>query len=256
MLWRVISGRYYRSPIMFFTAAGGNLISDVIEVLGTRGPNDRVVAFLDDMTIYYNELIEQDLRPLYPNRELWEGWERFTQMLKEDYKVRPRPFPLPPQTAELPLTELTSGQIRRLSLTEKAAYYIYRGDVLYMERAYQRASMYFPDFFLALRGVWRDLEGIFKHYTEWAEERFLGRTATNEDRIMGKTILFSDYRFYALMPDLLAGLDPLFATEGFRTGTLDIASAMRTEAEKTRVGRAGFTLPPFSHAFGGVCRKR
>lgn len=45
------------------------------------------------------------------------------------------------------------------------------------------------------------------------------------------------------MPDLLAGLDPLFATEGFRRGLLDIADGMRIEAEKTKVTREGIKFP-------------
>lgn len=195
MLWRVISGTYYRSPIMFFASVGGNLISDSLELLGTRGLNDRIVAFLDEMTIYYNELIQEDLESLYPNSELWEGWERFTQMLRQDYKERPGPLSLPELTAELPLVELSATEIENLTLTEKTAYFIYKGDVVYMERAHRKASACSPDFFLMLKSTWRDLEGMFNLFTEWARERFLGEPASNEARIMGKVILLADYKF-------------------------------------------------------------
>ena len=245
MLWRMISGQYYPSPVMALSTVGGSLISDSIEVLGTRGINDSVVAFLDDMTIYYYLLIERDLKPLYINDELWRGWERFTEMMTADYVNRPKPFLLPEQKKTLPRLELSSEQISRLTLSEKTAYYIYSGDVVYMERAYSKASAYFPEFFVLMNSMWGSIEGIMNHYTNWAKEAFLGVPATNDDRIMGKILLLSVCRFYELMADLLAGLDPLFSTPNFRRGLLDIADNVRVEAVKIVITRRGFALPPF-----------
>jgi len=89
------------------------------------------------------------------------------------------------------------------------------------------------------------MEGIFQLYTNWAKDAFLDVPATNDDRIMGKILLLSACRFYELMADLLAGLDPLFSTPDFRRGLLDIADNVRVEAVKIKITRKGFALPTF-----------
>jgi hypothetical protein len=169
---------------------------------------------------------------------------RFTEMMRADYVNRPQPFLLPEQTRTLPRVELSSEQISQLTLSEKTAYYLYNGDGVYMERAYSKASVYFPEFFLLMNSMWGSIEGIFQHYTNWAKEAFLDIPATNDDRIMGKVLLLSVCRFYELMADLLAGLDPLFSTPDFRSGLLDIADDVRVEAVKAIITRGGFALPP------------
>jgi len=95
--------------------------------------------------------------------------------------------------------------------------------------------VYFPEFFTIIRTIWPDHLKIFEHYGNWAKECFLKVPAKNEDRIMGKVILLSNYRFTMIVPDLLFPLHEAFQKEAFRKGLLEIASHIRKEAEEIRV---------------------
>jgi len=72
-------------------------------------------------------------------------------------------------------------------------------------------------------------------YREWVRARILGEEASDEARIMSKVIFLSNYRWYALVGDLLSSVDEAFNKAGFQKGLMKIADMLRSEAERIRV---------------------
>lgn len=244
LFYRALSRQYYKSPSMAIMTASTNMLGDTLQLFGAVPPADRMIAFLDVISISWNEQMKKDLSPLFPNKGLWNGWDAFTAMLQDDLKQRPQPSPLPPQEAIMKSVKLTQEQIEKLSLSQKTAYYSYRGDIDWSLECYKNSSVYFPEFFALMHGVWwTDHIQMFEYYTNWAKEAFLAIPAKNEDRIMAKVILLSNYRFDMLMPDLLYPLHPALQTEAFRKGALDIASNIRQVAEEIIVTPLPKPLP-------------
>lgn len=231
--YRAISGRYYESPSMFTMILATAVVGELSQFPFLS--SDRLLSFMDEATIFWNEEVKKAWSPLVPNKELWQGWDAFTQLIQEDLKHRPRPSsPFPPQQAKMASMELTPNQLEKLTLGQKITYHSYRGDITWSEKIYEYASVYFPEVFPAMQAWWVDHQRIFSFYTNWAKEKFLQIPCENKDRIIAKVILLSNYRFNIIMADLLYPLAPTFQTTGFREGLLTLASHIRQEAEKIR----------------------
>jgi len=98
---------------------------------------------------------------------------------------------------------LSPAQIELLAERLKFVYYIYRGDAEWTEYGFETASQYAPEMIPLLSSFFPDFQRIMEFYREWARARILGEEASDEARIMSKVILLSNYRWYALVGDLL-----------------------------------------------------
>lgn len=229
-LYRAISGQYTTYPSVLGGALGLTLQQDVITFIGAIGPFGRFHWVGDVYSVIYNQLIRRDLTPLVVvTPGFWTGWDRFTELLKEDADEVGEPLAFGPvRTFDLPVTLV---DVSALPAKDQALYAIYRGDVDSMNILLEMMVRYMPETLVTLPLFLHDLEGIFELYGEWIAERFLTQPASRGARIMSKVILLADYRWYLLAGDLLSMIEPTFLETGFNEGMVDLATLMRLEAE-------------------------
>ncbi|MBA7676474.1 hypothetical protein ES703_84715 [subsurface metagenome] len=218
--------------------AGGlglSIQQDVVTFVGAFGPFGRFHYVGDVYSVIYNEMVERDLAPLAELTGFWPGWERFTQLLKEDAQEVGEPLKFPGLTYTLPKVELDKATLG----ADLAIYSIYRGDVDSMELLLTLLTQYMPETVGTIPLFFKDLEGMFSLYAEWARERFLGQPASPGGRVLSKVILLADYRWYLLTGDLLSMIEPIFTQDAFSEGINWISSLIRVEAEHIRVAGEG-----------------
>ena len=230
-LYRAVSGEYPTYPSVVAGGLGLSVQQDVVTFLGALGPFGRFHYVGDVYSVIYNEMVERDLAPLTELAGFWSGWERFTQLLREDAQEVGEPLRFPGLTYTLPKVELDKAALG----ADVAIYTIYRGDVDSMEILLTLLTQYMPETIATIPLFLRDLEGIFTLYAEWAGERFLGSPASQGARVMSKVILLADYRWYLLTGDLLAMIEPIFMQADFSAGISRIADIIRGEAERISV---------------------
>lgn len=240
LIYRALSKTYGYYPTTVMHSLGLAVHTDVVQLLGyTFLPAIRVQYLGDLCEMKYNEDIKNTLSTLriseLRNEELWLGFDKFSEMLKEDSeKIKP-PIKTPTMPSPIPKLELSPNELERFSDVDKFIYYIYLCDALWAEYAGEEASRSALEF-MPILGLSRiDLVRMFKLYTEWIKHRLLGTEAGNGAKLMTKTILLSNYRWYLLTVDLLYDLDEAFRTRGFNEGMSKIADMIRKEAEAIRV---------------------
>ena len=227
-LYRAVSGKYSTYPSVVAGAAGLSLQNDVVTYLGALGPFGRFHYIGDIYSAIYNQVIARDLVSRPELTGLWPGWERFTQLLLQDAKEIGEPLRFPGLKYVLPKVDIEKpGDI---------LYTIYRGDVDTMELLLTMLTQYMPETIGVIPITFKDLEGMFSLFAEWIRERFLGQPASQGARVMAKVILLADYRWYLLTGDLLAMIESGFQEPGFTGGISAIATALREEAERIKVG--------------------
>ncbi|KKM83266.1 hypothetical protein LCGC14_1311230 [marine sediment metagenome] len=232
-LYRAVSGQYATYPSILAGGIGLSVQQDVLTFVGALGPFGRFHYLGDIYSVLYNNQIQRDLRPLELVGEgFWSGWERFTQLLREDAAEVGEPPKFPGLTYTLPKVEFDAAG---LSVPDQFIYAIYRGDVDSMEVFLALLTRYMPETVATIPLFYRDLEGIFSLYAEWARGRFLGEQASAGARVMTKVILLANYRWYLLTGDLLAMVEPIFQQEGFSSGISRVGALIRGEAEQIRV---------------------
>lgn len=103
--------------------------------------------------------------PELRNRELEEGWDRFTELLREDIeRAGPAPPRLPALEFKIRKLYLDPAQIGLLTYDLKFLYYIYRGDVEWTEYSFRTASQYAPEMVPLLSTFFPDLKRIMDLY--------------------------------------------------------------------------------------------
>ena len=240
LIYRAISKTYGRYPSTPINLLGLAVHSDVVQVLGyTFLPAVRYQHLGDLCEIKYNEDIKNTLSTLriseLRDAELWAGFDKFTAMLREDAEKTKLPFKTPAIPSKIPKLELAPKEIERLSEEAKFIYYIYLCDQLWADYVFEEASRSAVEFMPILGPSKIDILRMCKLYTEWIKHRLLGTKVSNKAKLMTKTVLLSNYRWYMLTVDLLHGLDEAFRTRGFRRGMDKIADMLRREAEGIRV---------------------
>ena len=241
LLYRAITGRYVEYPSLFVMTAGLGVFHDVTQTLGLVGAPTTTALVVGDLAeIFYNEAVENtvfkvDISELRDG-DLWTGWDKFTELLRKDIeKVALPPVKLPPLKFEVCKFTLSPAGIELLPETLKFVYYIYRGDAEWIEYSFETASQYAPETTPLLSSFFPDLQRIMEYYREWVRARILGEEASDEAKIMSKVIFLSNYRWYALVGDLLSSVDEAFNKTGFQRGLMKIADTLRVEAERIRV---------------------
>ena len=241
LLYRAITGRYVEYPSLFAMTAGLGVFHDVTQALGLVGAPATTALVVGNLAeIFYNEGVKDTVFkldvPQLRDRELWLGWDGFTELLRKDVEqAGPAPPKLPKLKFEMRKFTLSPAQINMLPEELKFVYYIYRGDVEWMECSFQTASQYAPEMVPLLSTFFPDFQRIMGFYREWARARILGEEASDKAKIMSKVIFLSNYRWYALVGDLLSPVDEAFRKEGFQKGVMKIADMLRVEAERIRV---------------------
>ena len=191
--------------------------------------------------IFYNEAVKDTVLKLdiseLRNGDLWTGWDKFTELLRKDIEqaTPAPPLKLPPLKFEVRKFSLSPDEIEMLPESLKFVYYIYRGDAEWTEYGFETASQYTPETVPLLSSFFPDFQRIMEFYREWARARILGEEASDEAKIMSKVIFLSNYRWYALVGDLLSSVDEAFNKAGFQKGLMKIADMLRSEAERIRV---------------------
>ena len=226
LLYRALSGDYPTYPSMIASGLGISLHHDIVRFLGTLGPQARFQYVGDIYSVIYNELIERDLKG-FPelSEDFWVGWKRYTELLHEDARAIGEPLPFPSTSFEFPRVKA------EVSARDRFIYAIYVHDVDTMSTLIELLNKYIPETVLTLPALIRDLDGILGLYTEWARERFLQEPAGRSAKVMAKSILLADYRWYLLAGDLLTGIEPALSTLGFKNGITRIGQLIRLEAE-------------------------
>lgn len=249
LLYRALSGRYPEYPSMFVMSAGLGLFQDVTQALGLFAVPATTALVVGNLTeILYNDAVEDTVFklniPELHNPEFLVGWEKFTALLRKDIqRVGPQPPKLPPLKFEVRKFTLSQPEIEGLPGYLKFVYYIYRGDAEWTEYGFKTASQYSPEMIPFLSSFFPDFDRMMGLYRESVQARVLGGEASNTAQIMTKVIFLSNYRWYALVGDLLSPIDEVFRTTGFQRGLMKIADMLRVEAERIRVTRKGFALP-------------
>ncbi|KKM62483.1 hypothetical protein LCGC14_1521230 [marine sediment metagenome] len=228
VLYRAVSGKYPSYASILGGGIGLTIQQDVVTFLGAFGPIGRSHYVLDIYSAIYNDMMEKDLKSFSELLGFWEGWSRFTQLLKEDAEEVGEPLKFPAFTYPLPKFEVDAAD---LSGPDRFIYILYRGDVDSMEILLTLLSQYVPETVFPMPALHRDLSGIFELYAQWARERFTGAQASQAARVMAKVILLANYRWFLLAGDLLSMIEPIFHGS-FSKGMAWIAGGFRNEAEK------------------------
>lgn len=253
LMYRALTGRYIEHPSLFIMTGGLTFFHDVTQALGLLGaPGTTALTVGNWAEIFYNEAVKNTIFTLniaeLRNAELWTGWDAFTELLKKDIEqmgLEP-PLKFPPLKFKLPKFTLTPEQIEALPESSRFVYYIYRGDVEWTEYGFTTASQYSPEMIPLLSSFFPDFQRIMDLYRQWITARILGNEASYEARVMSKVIFLSNYRWYALVADLLSPSGEIFQTVGFQRGLMKIADMIRIEAERIRViPPEAPQLPPF-----------
>ena len=241
LLYRAITGRYAEYPSLFLITAGLGFFHDVTQALGLVGAPATTALIVGNLAeIFYNERVKNTVFTLevsqFRDTDFWAGWDKFTELLRKDIQqAGPAPPKLPKLRYEIRKFTLSPDQIMLLPENLKFVYYIYRGDVEWTEYSFQTASQYAAEMVPLLSTFFPDLERIMEFYREWTRARIFGEEASDNAKIMSKVILLSNYRWYALVGDLLSPIDEVFTKEGFQKGVMKIADMLRVEAERIRV---------------------
>jgi len=230
-LYRAVSGQYATYPSIVAGGLGLSIQQDVVTFLGALGPFGRFHYVGDIYSAIYNEMIKRDFAPLTELAGFWPAWDRFTELLVQDAQEVGEPLKFPGLSYTLPKTEIDPATLG----AGAPLYYIYRGDVDSMEILLTLLTQYMPETVGTIPLFFKDLEGIFSLYTDWINERFAGRPASQGARVMSKVILLADYRWYLLTGDLLAMIEPTFQSTSFAQGISHIATFIREEAERIKV---------------------
>ncbi len=231
-LYRAVSGQYATYPSIIAGGLGLSIQQDVVTFLGAFGPFGRFHYVGDVYSAIYNEMIKRDFAPLAEMTGFWPAWDRFTELLVQDAQEVGEPLKFPGLTYLLPKAEIDPAALG----AGAPLYYIYRGDVDSMERLLTLLTQYMPETLGTIPLFIKDLEGIFSLYADWVRERFGGMPASPGARVMSKVILLADYRWYLLTGDLLSMIEPIFNESGFSQGINWLATLIRSEAERIRVG--------------------
>jgi len=251
LLYRAVTGRYAEYPSLFVMTAGLGFFHDITQALGLVGAPATTALVIGNLAeIFYNEAVRDRVFtldiPELRDEDLWTGWDRFTELLREDIEqAGPAPPKLPRLKFEIPKFTLSTEQVGQLPEELKFVYYIYRGDVEWIEYSFQTASQYAPEMVPLLSTFFPDLQRIMWLYGEWARARILGEEAPYNTKVMSKVILLSNYRWYALVGDLLSPIEETFTKTGFQRGLMKTADMLRVEAEGIPVvpPRIPFLLP-------------
>lgn len=240
LLYRAITGRYIEYPGLFVMTAGLGAFHDISQGLGVlNAPATTALVVGDLAEIFYNEAVRETIFtlgiPEFRDSELWTGWDKFTEMLREDAEQSRPPLELPALSYRVPKFTLSAEEIRNLPEDLKFVYYIYRGDAEWTEYGFSTASQYAPEMIPFISTFFPDFEMIMTLYRDWVRARILGTAASETAKIMGKVIFLSNYRWYALVADLLSPVDTTFTTVGFQKGLMKVAEMLRVEAERIRV---------------------
>jgi len=241
LLYRAITGRYAEYPSLFAMTAGLGFFHDVTQALGLVGAPATTALIVGNLSeIFYNETVRDTVFTLdisqFRNIEFLTGWDKFTELLRKDIEqVGPTPLKLPRLRFEILKFTLPPAQIRLLPEELKFVYHIYRGDVEWTEHSFQTASQYSPEMVPLLSTFFPDFQRIMEFYREWTRARILGEEASDNAKVMSKVIFLSNYRWFALVGDLLSPVDEAFTKEGFQKGLMKIADMLRVEAERIRV---------------------
>jgi len=211
---------------------------DLLQYIGAIGPTARSLWYGNKLEIFYNNQIRDTVSkiPDFNIPDLWAGWTHFTNLLEEDAAKAGTPSPeLTPIEYKLESVELSDAELENLMTGNKFLYYIYRGDVDWTNQSFTLASAYTPELGIFLSMIFPDFQWIFKKYAEWMNERLKGIPATTEAKIISKSILLANYRWYMLVGDLLANVDPIFQSNAFQDGLSKMAQWIRNEAETLKL---------------------
>jgi len=232
LVYRALSGTYSTYVSLMFAGAGVNFYHDLVTTTGAIGPFSRLqyvgsryhVGYLDILKPYIEGKMQEDF---------WKGWDAYRQLLLSDAESVGEPPRFPsPLSFSFPKLVLDGGE---LSSSERVLYGLYIDDIVSFEYLMTLLSEYIPETVPSMPTVVDELTGMFTFYTQWANERWLGRPASKNARIMAKTILIADYRWYFLLGDLLAQVRPELAEPSFTDGIAEIAEICRRGAESIRV---------------------
>lgn len=236
LIYRAISGTYATYPSLPAALGMISVHSDISQWLGYLLPTTKKVQYAGDLVeIYYNEHVKADLSTLPELRisGLWDGIDRFTELLRENAKAIGEPFPK--FTAVRPPFRKLELKHEEIPADARFIYYTYRGDVDWAEEMLYLLATYAPEATLMMGPLKVDQERIFDLYTEWIKGRVSGVETTRKARIMSKVILLSNYRWWLLTSDLLYDVDPKFSDRDFTKGVSLIARKLREEAEGIRI---------------------
>ena len=241
LLYRAITGRYIEYPSLFAMTAGLGLFHDASQALGLVGaPATTALVVGNRAEIFYNEAVRETVFrldiPELRDGELLEGWEGFTELLRRDIEeAGPAPPRLPALEFELRKFTLTPSQVAMLPVEVRFVYHIYRGDVDWTEYSLRTASQHAPEMVPLLSTFYPDFARIMELYGEWARARAFREEASDRAKIISKVILLSNYRWYALVGDLLSPVNESFTRPGFQRGLLKVADMLRSESERVRI---------------------
>jgi len=241
LLYRAITGRYAEYPSLFAMTAGLGFFHDITQALGLVGAPATTALIVGNLSeIFYNETVRDTVFRLnilqFRNIEFLAGWDKFTELLRKDIEqAGSTPLKLPRLKFEMRKFTLSPAEIRLLPEELKFVYHTYRGDVEWTEHCFQTASQYAPEMVPLLSTFFPDFQRIMEFYREWAGAQILGEEASDNAKIMSKVIFLSNYRWFALVGDLLSPVDEAFTKEGFQKGLMKIADMLRVEAERIRV---------------------
>jgi len=238
LIYRAISGTYATYPSLPAALGMLSVHSDISQWLGLLLPTTKRIQYVGDLAeIYYNKHVKADLStiPEFRITSLWDGMDRFTELLREDAEAIGEPFPKCP-AIRLPFNKLELKP-EETPADARFIYSIYRGDVDWAEEVLYLTSTYAPEANLMMGTIRADQERIFDLYTDWIKGRVFGfgKETTRNAKIMSKVILLSNYRWWLLTSDLLYGVDPKFSAGDFTRGILSIGRKLREEAERIRI---------------------
>lgn len=237
LLYRALTGRYIEYPSLFAMTAGLGLFHDMTQALGLVGaPATTALIVGNNAEIFYNDAVRDTIFaldvPEFQDESFLEGWNGFTDLLRKDIEEAAfKPPKLPTLAFDIPKFTLTQTQLEQLPLEEKFVYYIYRGDVEWTEYGFKTISQYSPEMVPMVSTFFPDFVKIMGLYGEWARARIYGEEAPDQAKIMSKVVFLSNYRWYALVGDLLYPVGDLFKTPGFQRGLLKVADMIRRESE-------------------------
>ena len=231
LIYRALSGKYSTYFSLMFAGAGVNFYHDLVTTSGAIGPFSRLQYVGSRYHVSYLDILKPYIEGKMQS-EFWEGWEAYRQLLLSDAESVGEPLRFPPLSFAFPKVDLAWQQ---LPASERVLYGLYIDDIVSFEILMSLLTEYIPETIPSMPTVVNELEGMFQLYTEWANERWLGRTASNSAKIMAKTILIADYRWYFLLGDLLAQVKPELAEPSFTNGIAKIAEICRAGAESIRV---------------------
>ncbi len=237
LMYRAITGRYIEYPSLFAMTACLGLFHDTTQALGLVGAPTTTALMVGNMAeIYYNDAVRNTVFNLdveeFQDPELLEGWDGFTDLLWKDIKrMKLTPPKLPTLAFDIPKITIPPEQLDTLSIEDRFVYYIYRGDVEWTEYGLKTISQYTPEMVPLISTFYPDFKRIMELYGEWVGSRIFREEATERAKIITKVVFLSNYRWYALVGDLLSPVDVIFMRSGFQRGLLKVADMIRREAE-------------------------